>query len=127
MLVTQRHAGQRLHFEFKHGVFLQSREIAHLRLGKLDIAQILRTQLCQAGIDVPLAEAEFRGMPIVELCRQLTHRRVTARIDIGQNGFHRGADLLIRLRARRSILAALEPYRHACFSSNCCACVQNAR
>src|SRR5262249_16744283 len=93
---------------------LPLRKIAHLRLGKLDIIEIAFAHLGDRALDFLWRELERRRRPPVELLRQLTHRPIAPRLDVGQDGFNRRAHLCVGRLARPGIDAAFQIANHAC-------------
>ena len=84
-----------------HRLRADLREVAHLRLGELDVVEIAPGQLRQAVPDFGVGQPEILAVPLVEFDRQVAHRSIAARLDIGENAFHRGADFRIVLGALR--------------------------
>ena len=83
-------------------------EVAHLRLREVDVVEVLLRQAGDAGLDLGVGQPEVLAVPVVELHRQLAHRRVAARLDVGENAFDRRPDLRVVLRPQRRVPAALE-------------------
>ncbi len=84
--VAKHDAGQRLHFEIAHRFFLLLREIAHLRLGELDVLEVAFGHLRDGAFDVLRRQAEILRRPLVEFLRQLADRRVfLALVDLRQD------------------------------------------
>ena len=45
-------AGQRLDLEIAHGLLLLLREVAHLRLGELDVVEVALADLADGALDL---------------------------------------------------------------------------
>jgi hypothetical protein len=108
--------GQRLDFEVLHRFALLLGEIAHLRLRELDVLNIPLRHLRDRALDLPRRQAEIGRRPVVELLRQVLHRRVLARLDIGEDRLDRLAHPGVGGLDRAGIHSAFEIARHYRFS-----------
>jgi hypothetical protein len=69
VLVTEHYARQRLDFEFAQRIFLLLGEVAHLRLGKLDVVEVALAHLSDSSLDFVGRELEGWRRPVVEFAR----------------------------------------------------------
>jgi len=83
--MAEHDAGQGFDFEVLHGRFLLGGEVAHLRLGKLDVLEIALCDLRNRAFDLGRAQLEIRRRPIVELLRELAHGGVASGLDLVKN------------------------------------------
>ena len=120
VLVAEDDAGQRLDLEVAHRVLLLLREVAHLRLGELDVVEVALGDLADGALDLGRREAEVLRRPVVELLRQVAHRRVAARLDVGEDPLDRRAHLGVGRLDRARVHSALEPAGHVILL-HCCA------
>jgi hypothetical protein len=118
--MAEHYAGQGFHLNIAERRLLMFGEIAHLGLRKADIFQVARRELIQAGLDFALTQAEILPVPFVEADGKLPHRSITARLDIGQDVFDRGAHLGVIFRHRIRIPAPLQKTRHDLSLSGFC-------
>jgi hypothetical protein len=79
--VAQHHAGHGLDFHVLHGIALDLRKVAHLRLRELDVLALLRGQAVHRGVDLGLAQAVVVAVPPVETNAHLAHGRIAPRFD----------------------------------------------
>src|SRR5581483_6091435 len=110
--VAEHDAGQRLHLQVMHRLFLLLREIAHLRLRELDVVEVAFRHLRNRALDLLRAQAEIRRRPVIELLRQIFDGPVLARIDLGENALHRLAHFRVGGLDRARVHSALEPAGH---------------
>ena len=108
-------AGQSLDLEIMHAVALLLRKVAHLRLGKFDILEVALRHLRDGVLDLLRAEAEILRRPVVEFLRQVGHRRILTRVDIGEDALHRFAHLGVGGLDCARVHSALEPTSHDVF------------
>ena len=87
-------------------------EVAHLVLGEADVVEVAGGKLGEAVADLGVGQAEVGAVPFVEADRQLAHRRVAARVDVGEDALDRRADLRIVLGPCLGVPAALEMTCH---------------
>ena len=90
-------AGHRLALDVAERLFLDSCEVADLRLRELDVRPLARAHPSVAGIDRGPAQTELVRRPAVEPLRVFAHRRVAARVDRGEHLLDGAADLHVRL------------------------------
>ncbi len=112
VFVAEDHAGIGFLLHIHQGGLLDFREVADLRLGELDVLDILFGDLIIAGVDLFPAEAEFLRRPAVELLGIIPERRIAARLDVVENALHGLAHLRLRRVFFRLRNAFLEPARH---------------
>jgi hypothetical protein len=110
--VSKHDARQRFHLELAQRLLLLLREIAHLRLREPDIVEIALAHLRDRALDLCRCELERGRRPIVKFLRQLTHRGVLARLDVGEDLFDRLAHLCIGRLDGACVHSALEVAGH---------------
>ena len=110
--VTEHDAGQRLDLEIAQRLLLLLREIAHLRLRELDVVEVAFAELRYRALDLGGRQLERGRRPVVEFLRQLAHRRIAPRLDLGEDVFHRLAHLGIGGFDRARVHSALEIAGH---------------
>ena len=110
--VAENDARQRLDFEVVHRRFLLLREVAHLRLGEFDVVEIALGHLRDRALDLLRIQPEVFRRPIVEFLRQIAHRVVAARLDVGEDVLDGRAHLGVGLLDRARIHSALEMPGH---------------
>ena len=110
--VPKHHARQRLDLEIAQGFFLLLREIAHLRLRKLDVVEVALAHPRDRGLDFGVGELERWRRPVVEFLRQCAYRRVAAGFDLLDDLLHRLAHLGVRRLDRARVHSALEIAGH---------------
>ena len=110
--VPEHHAGQRLDVEIAQRFLLLLGEVAHLRLGELDVVEIALLHLADGALDFGWAELERGRRPVVEFLRQVAHGGILARIDIGKDFLDRLAHLGVRRLDRDRVHSALEVLGH---------------
>ena len=86
---------------------LQLRKISDLLLRKLDVFDVTRRELGEAGFDFLLRETEILTIPIVEFHRQLADRRIASRLNIRKYLFDRKPDLCQIIGTRLCIPSVL--------------------
>ena len=74
-----------LDLEVLERVLLLLRKVAHLRLGEADVVEVALADLRDGALDLLLAQAEILRRPVVEFLRQVAHRRVAPRLDVGED------------------------------------------
>ena len=110
--VPQCHARQGLHLHVPDRLALNLREVADLRLSEADVCDGLVGDRFHQPVDLGLGQPEALGRPAVEPLGQLAHRRVAARLHVGQDTLDRLAHPRVgRLRFRLAH-ARLENLRH---------------
>ena len=97
VLVAEDDAGHRLALDVAERLFLDSCEVADLRLSELDVRPLACAHPSVAGIDRGPAQTELVRRPAVEPLRVFAHRRVAARVDRGEHLLDGAADLHVRL------------------------------
>src|SRR5262249_40081133 len=112
-------AGQRLDLEVLQGRALLLREVAHLRLGELDVVKIAFGDLRYRALDLLRRELERCGRPLVVCFRQFASRSITPGFDISKNLLDGLAHLRVGRFDRARVHPALEPTWHV--SSPCSA------
>ena len=105
-------AGQRLDLEIAHRFFLLLGEVAHLRLGELDVVEIALGDLADRALDLLRGELEARRRPVVELFGQVAHGGFAAGFNVGENFFDRLAHLGVRRLDGARVHSALEGASH---------------
>src|SRR4029453_6052247 len=110
--VTEHDAGQRLDLEIAQRLLLLLGEIAYLRLRELDVVEVALAQPRYRALDLGRSELERGRRPVVELFRQLAHRRIAPSLDLSEDGFHRLAPLGIGGFDRARVHSALEIAGH---------------
>src|SRR5262249_45360660 len=110
--VTQHDAGQRLDLEIAQGLLLLLREIAYLRLRELDVVEVALAQPRYRALRLRRGEPERGRGPSVEPLRELAHRRIAPRLDLGEDGFHRRPHLGVGGFDRARVHSALEIAGH---------------
>ena len=110
--MTENDAGQGLDFEVLDALALLLREIAHLGLRESDVLDVALGDLGDGALDVMRAQFEIGGRPVVEFFRQVLHRFVLARVDIGENALDRLAHLRIRRLDHARVYATFEIASH---------------
>ena len=75
-------AWQRLHLDVAQCGALHLGKAADLRLRELDVLDHLRRQAVDQRLDLRRRQPEILRLPLVELHRQLAHRRVAAPHDV---------------------------------------------
>jgi len=118
--VPEHDPGKRLDFEVAQGLLLFLREIAHLRLGELDIVEVAPGQLCDRALDVGCAQPKPFRRPVIELLRQGAHCLVATGLDFGKDALHRGAHLGVGGLDRARVHSALEIMGHGHSSAVSC-------
>ncbi|EIZ79511.1 hypothetical protein WSK_1908 [Novosphingobium sp. Rr 2-17] len=109
-------ARQRLDFDVLHRIALDLGEVAHLLLGELDVLDVLRRELVDAGLDLAVGQAIALAVPVIELHRQLAHGGIAACLDIGKDAFHGVANLTVAVCPHLRGRAALQPLCHVIIS-----------
>jgi hypothetical protein len=117
--VPEHHARQRLDLDVPHRGALVLGEVFHLRLGELDVLDVARAQLRKALADLGVGEPVVVPVPRVEFLRELAHRGVAARGDVGEDALDDAAHLGVLGRDRRRVPSALQPTRHGVSPSLC--------
>ena len=112
ILMAEHDAGHGLDLEVAHRLFLLLREIAHLRLGKLDVVEIALLHLADGAFDLGRRQLERSRRPVVEFLRQVAHRRILARLDIGEDLLDRLAHLGVGFFDRAGVHSALKMPDH---------------
>ena len=90
--VAEDHARLRLDLDIGHRGALRLGEAADLFLRVFDVGEVRGADPAHRVFDVLLGQAEGRRIVLVELHRQFAHRRIAARVDIGQRRLNCGAD-----------------------------------
>ena len=75
--------GQRLYFEVPQRRPLLLCEIAHLRLREPNVVEIALAHLPDRALDLRRRKLERGRRPIVEFLRQLAHRGILVRVNVG--------------------------------------------
>ena len=105
-------ARQGFDFDIPDGFALLDCEVAHLHLSKADVFKIAFGKLAEARLDLLSAQAEILALPVVEFLRQVLDGQVSARFDVGEDGFDLFADPAVGGLEFRSCRAALEVMGH---------------
>ena len=110
--VPENDARQRLDVEIAQRRLLRFREIAHLRLGEFDVVEIALLHLADGALHLGRRQLERSRRPIVEFLRQVAHRCVLARVDVGEDLLDRFAHLGVGRLDRACVHSALEMAGH---------------
>ena len=110
--VAEDHAGQRLHLQVLHRVFLLLREVAHLGLRELDVVEVALRHLRDRLLDLGRRQAEILRLPVVEFLRQLADRGVLLVLDFGEDAFDRRAHLGVGGLDRARVHSAFKEAGH---------------
>ena len=121
VLMAQHDTRHGLDLDVLHGGALRLGEGAHLFLREGDVLHIARGDTVDEGVDLGGGEAEGRRAVVVELLAQRAHRRVAARLDIGEGAFDHRAHLGIVGGAIRFLLTPLQVFDHPILV--CCALI----
>ena len=93
-------------------IALMECELTHLLLREPYVVEITLRQLLQTLLDLRCREPEVLAVPVVELDRKLSNRRVATLLDVRKDALNRVADLRLVLRPQDGIAAALQMFRH---------------
>ena len=99
VLVAKDDARQGLDFDVAQRSALRLGKLAHLFLGELDVRHVARRDLVHRRFDLGGGKAKGGGRVIVELLRQLAHRKIAAGLDIRQDAGDDPADFFVILGA----------------------------
>ncbi len=105
VLVAEHDAWQRLDLDVLERRALLLGEVPDLRLGELDVLDRPAGKLGEAVPDLLVRQPVVGAVPAVELDREIAHRRVAARLDVGE----RLLDDRAGLRVVRGDLARVAP------------------
>ena len=106
--MAQNDAGQGFHLDIRHRGALRLGKAADLGLGETDILHVACADLLHRRRDLGRAQPKLGRVVLVEPHRQVAHRGIAARLDIGQHLFHGGAHARVILGPLAFGLAALE-------------------
>ena len=104
--------GQRLYFQVPQRRPLLLCEIAHLRLGEPNVVEIVLAHLPDRALDLRRRKFERRRRPIIEFLRQLAHRGILVRVNIGEDLFDHLTHLGVGRLDRACVHSALEVAGH---------------
>src|SRR5262249_55427308 len=100
------------HLDVLHRVALLLREVAHLLLCKLDVVEIALRDLADRFLDFLRRKLEARRRPLVEFLGEVAHRRIAARLDVGQDALNGRAPLRVALLDRARTHSAFQVRGH---------------
>ena len=112
VLVTKRYARQCFNLNILKRVTLNLSKIPDLFLSELDVADRLCVEFFITGVDFSACQTKALRTPFIESFRQLTDRRIAARIDAFENFLDGSTNLSICFLFEIRINAILEPARH---------------
>ena len=93
--VAEHDPGQRLDLDILHRGALDFRKVADLLLREFGVVDRLRRDLRDQTADLVIREAKARRRPFVEALRQIAHRRIAARLHVGDDRLDRAPGLRV--------------------------------
>jgi hypothetical protein len=112
MPVPEHDPGQRLYFEVPQRRPLLLCEIAHLRLREPNVVEIALGHLPDRALDLRRRKFERGRRPIIEFLRQLAHRGILVRVNVGEDLFDHLTHLGVGRLDRACVYSALEVAGH---------------